>query len=76
MWLLYFTYINICLTLLQEIKIDNEGKGINSCKIVLYQTFLRCGVKTWETVVNALEESDNDDMAKQVKMQLIKDYPS
>ena len=50
------------LTLLQEIKIDNEGKGINSCKMELYKTFLRCGVKTLETVVNALEESDNDNI--------------
>ena len=55
---------------------DNEGKGIKSCKMALYETFSQCGVRTWETVVNALEKSDNDDLAKQVKMHLIKDYPS
>ena len=44
--------------------------------MALYETFLQCHVNTWETVVNALEESDNDDMAKQVKIRLIKDYPS
>ena len=64
------------LTLLQAIEIDNKVQGINSCKMALFVTFLQYGVRTWETVVNALEESNNDDMAKQVKIQLIKDYPS
>ena len=42
--------------------------------MALYEKFLECGVKTWETVINALEESDNEDIAKQVKMQVVKDY--
>ena len=42
--------------------------------MALYKTFLKCGVKTWETVVKALEESENDSIAKQVKKQLVKDY--
>ena len=42
--------------------------------MALYEKFLECGVKTWERVINALEESDNDDIAKQVKMQVVKDY--
>ena len=42
--------------------------------MALYEKFLECGVKTWETVINALEESDNDDIAKQVKMQVVKHY--
>ena len=42
--------------------------------MALYEKFLECGVKTWKRVINALEESDNDDIAKQVKMQVVKDY--
>ena len=42
--------------------------------MALYETFLECGVKTWETVVKALEESENDSIAEQVKKQLVKDY--
>ena len=42
--------------------------------MALYETFLECGVRKWETVINALEESDNEEIAKQVKMQVIKDY--
>ena len=57
---------------LQEIKRDNEG--VRSCKITLYRTFLKCGIKTWEKVINALENSGHDDVAKHVKMQLLKNY--
>ena len=42
--------------------------------MALYETFLQCGVKTWGTVINALEESDNEDIAKEVKMRVVKDY--
>ena len=42
--------------------------------MALYETFTECGVRTWETVINALEESDNKEIAKQVKMQVVKDY--
>ena len=42
--------------------------------MALYETFLQCGVKTWETVVKALEESENGTIAEQVKRQLVKDY--
>ena len=40
--------------------------------MALYRTFLKCGVKTWETVINALEESDNEDIAKDLKTNLLK----
>lgn len=55
----------------QEIKVDNESKGVTACKMALYRTFLKCGVATWETVVDALEGSDYDNIAKEVKMKLI-----
>ena len=44
--------------------------------MALYETFLQCGVATWETVVNALVKSDNGKIAKEVKIQLVKDYPN
>ena len=66
--------LNILCIFLQEIKVNNEGKGVRSCKIVLYRTFLKCGVKTWETVINALEESDNETIAEEVKTKLIKEF--
>ena len=56
------------------IKRDNEAKGTSSCKIALYRTFLKCGVKTWEQVIKALEKCGHDDMAEQVKVQLLKAY--
>lgn len=40
----------------------------------LYKAFLQCGVNTWEMVVNALVKSDNGNIAKEVKMQLLEDY--
>ena len=40
----------------------------------LYRTFLKCGVATWETVIDALEGSDHDNIAKEVKMKLIHDF--
>jgi len=58
----------------QEIKIDNEGKRLSSCKMALYRKYLKCGVKTWETVINALELSKNVNIMKEVKMHLIKDF--
>ena len=58
----------------QEIKVNNEGKGVKSCKMALYRTFLKCGVKTWETVINALEESDNESIAEEVKTKLLKEF--
>ena len=59
---------------LQEIKRDNEVKGTGSCKIVLYRTFLQCGVRTWEQVIKALEKSWQGDFIEQVKLQLLKSY--
>ena len=59
---------------LQKIKLNNEGKGKNSCKVALYRAFLNCGVKTWNTVSKALEDSENGDIAKEVKERLIKNY--
>lgn len=40
----------------------------------LYRAFMKCGVKTWETVVNALEDSDNVNIAKEIKKKLVEDY--
>ena len=48
--------------------------GIGSCKIELYRTFLKCGNKTWEQVVKALQNSGNGEIAKQVKLELLKNY--
>ena len=59
---------------LQEIKRDNEIKGINACKIALYRAFLKCGMRTWKQVIEALERSGEGDMAKQVTTQLLKDF--
>ena len=59
---------------LQEIKIDNELKGTSSCKIALYRVFLKCGNKTWEQVIKALQNSDHGKIAEQVKLQLLKNY--
>ena len=59
---------------LQEIKRANEAKGTRSCKIALYRTFLKCGVKTWEQVIKALEECGHEETAEQVKVQLLKAY--
>lgn len=42
--------------------------------MALYETFLECGERTWERVISALEESDNEEIAKQVKMRVVKDY--
>ena len=56
------------------IKRDNEAKGTSSCKIALYRTFLKCGVKTWEQVIKALEKCRQSDIAEQVKVQLLKAY--
>ena len=49
-------------------------KGTSSCKMALYRTFLKCGVKTWEHVIEALGNSGDADIAKQVKMRLLKDF--
>ena len=59
---------------LQEIKRDNEVKGTRYCKITLYRTFLQCGVKTWEHVIEALDNSGHADIAEQVKRRLLKDF--
>lgn len=56
------------------IKIGNESKGVSSCKIALYKAFLQCGVKTWQTVVKALQDCENNSIAEEVKKQLVKDY--
>ena len=58
----------------QEIKIDHQKEGLNSCKIELYHEFLKRGVKTWETVLRALEMSKHINIMKEVKRLLIKDY--
>ena len=54
---------------LQEIKKGDEGTA--SRKIALYRTFLECGGRTWEQVINALEICGHGDIAKQVKKHLL-----
>ena len=62
------------IAITKEIKIDNDGKGLNSCKMALYRKFLKCGVRTWEKVISALELSENVNIMKEVKMKLMKDF--
>ena len=59
---------------MQVIKRDNELKGTSTCKIVLYRMFLKCGIKTWEQVIKALQNSDHGEIADNVKLQLFKNY--
>ena len=40
----------------------------------LYREFLKCGVKTWETVITALKMSKHTNIMKELKRQLIEDY--
>ena len=40
----------------------------------MYEEFLKCGIKTWETVINALEESGEINIAEEVKTKLLKGY--
>ena len=62
------TQLTKLLLLLQEIKRDNQK--VASRKRALYQEFLKCGVKTWETVISALEKSDEANIAEQVKQKI------
>ena len=55
--------------------IRKDYKETIPCKITLYRTFLKCGIKTWEQVIKALERSGHGDMVDQVKVQLLKDLP-
>ena len=55
---------------LQKIKRDHQK--VASCKRALYQEFLKCEVKTWETVINALEKSGEINIAEEVKTKLQK----
>lgn len=54
----------------QKIKTGYEAKGTNACKIALYRAFFKCGVKTWETVINALERSNHVNIADDLKARL------
>jgi len=56
----------------QTIKKDNERTV--SCKIALYREFLKCGMKTWEQVIKALEMSGHGNIAEEVTMKLFKIY--
>jgi len=53
---------------------NNEIKGINSCKLALYRKFLQCGERTWQKVLNALEESGNPNLAEEVNANLLKEF--
>ena len=50
-----------------------DNKDTSSCKIALYRNFLKCGIKTWEQVIKALQRSGNGDLVEPVKVQLLKD---
>ena len=69
-----YLYIDAITLYLQEIKRDNDGKGTSSCKITLYRTFLRCGIRTWEQVIEALNNSGYDKIAEHVQERLLKDF--
>lgn len=56
------------------IKKDNELRGTVSCKIALYREFFKCGIKTWDQVVKALEKSGHGKIADNVKMKLLEVY--
>ena len=53
---------------------NNEIKGVNSCKVALYCKFLQCGERTWYKVLKALEESGNPNLAEEVKANLLKEF--
>ena len=53
--------------------IRKDYKETTPCKITLYRTFLKCGIKTWEQVIKALQRSGNGDFVEPVKVQLLKD---
>ena len=50
--------------------IKKDYQGVEACKAALYKEFLKCGVVTWDTVINALEKSGELNLAKQVKMKV------
>ena len=59
--------VSDCLQMIRK-----NHQEIESCKIELFQEFIRCGVRTWETVINALEKSNELNIAEYVKMKLNK----
>jgi len=52
---------------------NNEIKGVNSCKMALYRKFLQLGEKTWQRVLKALKESGNQNLAEEVEAKLQKE---
>ena len=52
-------------------RIEKDYQGVASCKTALYKAFFKHGVVTWETVVNALENSEEFNIAEQVKKSII-----
>ncbi|XP_065902538.1 uncharacterized protein [Dysidea avara] len=59
---------------IEQIRINNEGKGVASCKIELYRKYLECGEKRWQKVLDALEESEHTNLADEVKEKLLKEF--
>jgi len=53
---------------------NNEIKGINSCKLALYREFLERGERTWQKVLTALEVSGNPNLAEEVNANLLKEF--
>ena len=60
------------LLYVQTIRNDHQGvtNFTRSCKTALYREFLKCGVATWETVIDALENCNECNIAEQVMIKL------
>jgi len=53
---------------------NNEIKGVNSCKIALYRKFIQVGERTWQRVLKALDKSGNRRLAEEVEAELQKEF--
>ena len=51
-----------------------DHQKIAPCKRALFQEFQKSEVKTWETVINALEKSGELNIAEGVKTELHKEF--
>ncbi|XP_065894341.1 uncharacterized protein [Dysidea avara] len=60
--------------LVEKIKIENGRDQIDNCKLALFRKFLECGERTWQKVLDALEGSNNSNLAGVVKANLLKDF--
>ena len=53
---------------------NNESKGVNSCKMALYRKFFQLGERTWQRVLKALEECGNHNLDEKVQAKLQKEF--